>query len=111
MAVDRYKFIASLQEESDSFFAVENLVPDTCSLSVISPNVKHSVKLHWLGSSFSAMLTVGPLARSSNPRSEIGSASHYHQIYEQRIWSLDPLTPYIPSTHWLFVSLILRELI
>ena len=69
----------------------------------------HSVKLHWLGSSFSAMLTVGPLARSSNPRSEIGSVSHYHQTYEQGIWSLDPLTPYIPSFHGIFVSLILRE--
>ena len=57
------------------------------------------------------MLTVGPLTRSSNPRSEIGSVPHYHQTYEQRIWSLDPLTPYIPSIHWLFVSLILRELI
>ena len=83
----------------------------SCLISVrchSSPNVKHSVKLHWLGSS-SLLSTVGLLACSSNPHSEIGSVAYYHQTYEQPFWSLDSLTPYILSVHGLFVSLILRE--
>lgn len=77
------------------------------AVSHSSPKVKHSVKLHLLGSSSSALLTIEPLARSSNPRSEI-LVSHYYQTYEQNVfgvWLSDSIysaCPWVICIFWYY---------
>ena len=74
----------------------------SCLISVrchSSPNVKHSVKLHWLGSS-SLLSTVGLLACSSNPHSEIGSVAYIYLVCPWVICIFD-----ITRTNWSHVWL------